>query len=379
MSQMMPELGLDDRASEAVEKAMRRHLANLTEITVRRVCNCFSDMTKPSELLDEKAAATGEAGDALLTMVADMQTMLDENPSLLTGWRDVMVDRMQEQMARTFDVLCNRMDALAHGTRCLALARLCEDLESEVLPKLAERMSVLSSGALHSRQAFNQAMVQSQLRATASGLCGKFARDEAARESAVARGCLWSVEWEECTSEAAELGRPKHSTLFMPVVQHIDEHCDRVAQVLPREKPSAAAGDAGASVADGEVSIALARASAQSVERGIEKMFKQKVTVYSAVTKPTVEAVMRVMCKAVMKAIVEGVRVLDMSQGAFGELQVASSALYVSMVRRGGHSGELDAVAEELASSMHERTAGEGGALGEDRVVRLAAEAQRER
>lgn len=368
---MVPELRLDDRASEAVEKALRRHLSNMTEWTVTCICS-FSDETQPEALLKEMGSAKDEAYEKLLRMVSEMEDLLDENPSLLTGWRDVMVDRMHEQMARTFDTLCSRMETFASDIRSLALAQLCEMLDAEVLPHVATKMTAIGQGMLGRENAFKQSTVQSQLQACASRLCGRFACAEAARASATARACLWTVDWEDCTPVSTNEKGLQHARLFMPLVEQIRKHCHRVANVLSNEQRTFSSDVEGSSTNGHKLTSAVARAQTYGVEHGIEKMFKGRVAVYSVVSKRTVQAVLRVLCKGVMKAIVEGIRLQSLSSGAFAELQVACHALYVGIVSEGGHSNELDSLMEEMASSLHERSDNDQDVLSEADVIRMA-------
>lgn len=225
---MVPELRLADRAGESVEKALRRHLGNLIESLNRRVMGCFESSDEEGEvpsargILNHYERACEMAPSALENTMDEMQVLLERNPSLLTGWRDVMVDTMQEHLSTAFEGLCERMKAKGKGGNQLAMARLCDYLDREAVPLVMERIAGgFGEGRSTTSPPFNAGHIQRVLQKCSADLCSRFALGMGNSLAARAREAIWRFDWEEASPPPQD-GHEGHGEKAAPPLDMLD-------------------------------------------------------------------------------------------------------------------------------------------------------------
>eukprot|EP00850_Spirogloea_muscicola_P023876 SM000399S14702 [mRNA] locus=s399:17632:22948:- [translate_table: standard] len=410
---LVPEANLPDRASQFMERAVRRHLHSNTEavlVNARSRAARSPGVSMPSmstdlqdgdldlpvrqqssndRLHEALAAAQAAVLDGSLLVIQDLEILLDDKVELLAGWRDVYVDLVQQcfqdyctSLQLQFINLCSEnpvtleRDRVHQGSRpglVLFLSRLAQYMEQMVIPHITEALaaSFASGGARGEGEGpcFIPADLCRTFRTLSEKLLHQYVDGESQRLGRLVRKSMATPNW---LTYKEPRGVRMIVDLLLQEVAAMEDDVQQLLEPGPRRlhSNSRATGDnsAGSSVrtregerwrdvGDGRErgeAEGGSRARTKLLERDVAKLFAQKLELFKKLEDNQASVVSTVV-KLGLKSFQECVRLETFGKNGYRQIQL--DMLYLRQPLRDcvDDSTVVDLLLDEVCAAAAER------------------------
>lgn len=384
---LTPELTLNDRGAEVVERAVRHHVSGLFGAVERELSTAIDEAREG--VVSGRGEEPTLEGQSLLkhfqemcerllaaidVAIGELRVLLNERPVLLASWRDVFLDLVQGSFQHMFSAMSARFaeegpklggSETGAGPLLLVLARLCVFLETNGVAHVMESLAAdFAGGGAGDCPAFNAGEVIRALRTQASQLVGWYVEGQGRRLSLMVRRSVASTNWLQ--HPAPKATRPMCDSLLDDLAGmegEVSQLLDDGGRATHRRNASnlGSSGDGG---------------GRRAIERGVAKMFQQKMKIFDKV-ELTQASVMTGILKIALKSLVECVRLQTLGNGGFQQLQLDVHYLRQPLELYAEDPKVVETLLDELLVAAAERSV-DPSALDDDALDAVLEKARKQ-